>query len=195
MEPTVEESKDIHTLSDAAEWAGLNGSIAEPESARGSWFNLLGFDGAEPVRQAAMLSEDDWRSILGSWKVKGNPPLPAQLAQAGLLGRAVRVLAGVQPRAEVAAAHAAKVLEREREKAKSKPGASSTATVLTADTSVELAAVIDQTAKGSAPKLSPQQVEAAYAQYETRLGGTPPDDQDPTQDQLAGLYYLTCVAN
>ena len=66
MEPTTEEATAIRTLNEAAEWAGLPGEPADADNPRGSWFKLLGFVGTEPVRQAAMLPEADWQTLLAT---------------------------------------------------------------------------------------------------------------------------------
>ena len=176
MEPTTEEATAIRTLNEAAEWAGLPGEPAGADNPRGSWFKLLGFVGTEPVRQAAMLPEADWQTLLATWQVKGQAPLPAHLVQAGLLGRTVRIVCGTQLRAEVIAKNAADDLALELDKAKAAstaPVPSTTALAL-AGTTVKLAEVIDQTAQGEAQKLWQGAIDEAYGRYETRLGGEPP---------------------
>ncbi len=116
---------------------------------------MLGYDSSAHIRQIAIYSQDDWSRLLGNWTVNGAPPTPAQLAQAGLLGRACRICTGAELRMEEARANAAAALSAAASQATSQPAAAQ------GTVAFQLSATIDQHADGEAPKLSAEEISSA----------------------------------
>ena len=59
---------------------------------------------------------------------------------------------------------------------------------------VKLSMIVDQTSDDDAPVLTEQLIQAAYATYDATMGGEPPDDCEPSVDQLTAIHYLVFSA-
>ncbi len=189
MDPSADEAQRIVTIGDAAEWAGLSDQAPGDESGAsssplGGLLAMLGYLSTAPIRQIAIYSQDDWSRLLQNWTVNGAPPTPAQLAQAGLLGRACRICTGAELRMEEVRANAAAALTAAASQGASQPAAPQ------GTVAFKLSATIDQHADGEAPKLSAEEISIAFQRYADKLGGAPSADHEPTVEQLSALHFV-----
>lgn len=92
LEPTIAEASAFTCIDDLATWAGLAGAP------RTTLFSLLGVTGAEHHRCLGKCTEAAFDRVLQDWRIEGQPPKPAVLAQGELLGLAARVATGAQRR-------------------------------------------------------------------------------------------------
>ncbi|CAK0891828.1 unnamed protein product [Prorocentrum cordatum] len=145
---------------------------------RGALFQALGVDGSEHPRIIGALQAADFDTIVRAVQVRdpgggggagGPPPLldptPAQLSQAGLLGRACRVTVGTQPSAAAAAAAQA-----------------------AAQTAVKMAGTINQTDDTEVDISDEHAIKIAYKNYHDRIGAFPPAEEELSKEQLSTLW-------
>ncbi|CAK0827555.1 unnamed protein product [Prorocentrum cordatum] len=145
---------------------------------RGALFQALGVDGSEHPRIIGALQAADFDAIVRAVQVQdpagggsagGPPPMldptPAQLSQAGLLGRACRVSVGTQPSAAAAAAAQA-----------------------AAQTAVKMAGTINQTDDTEVDILDEHAIKIAYKNYHNRIGAFPPAEEELSKEQLSTLW-------
>ena len=162
-------------ISSVRTWAGLAGDPTEAASPSGSFLRHLGFTSTAPMRVLGMISATDLIEFLKDWKINGENATPAQRAQAALVGSGARVAAGTQRRSAAAAALAA---------------ASSTAPATTpaASNGVPVLSGQDKDSMKSFLKLA--EADDCFKVYDMRLGGAPPDDQEPTVAQLSAMKHV-----
>lgn len=112
MDPSDTDRANLTNLDLVAQWAGIDGQRADPNTVRGSLFQLLGVHGAEPPRMIAVLPPPDVNATITQWRIPqagGAPPVApalAQLGQAGVFFRTCRFLCGQLPEQQVLAAPA-----------------------------------------------------------------------------------------
>jgi hypothetical protein len=101
MDPTAQELFQINTLEDAGHWAGLRGTAADGDTALGSLLATLGADATTPLRTVAALAAADLQVFIGQWlqpagRGQQRPPTAIERAQAGEMGRVIRIKLGVE---------------------------------------------------------------------------------------------------
>ena len=204
-EPTTEELAEFKTITDVADWAGLDGEAGDPATPRGSWFAVLGLSPTTKIRVVGFLTEGELEAALTEWHVGDVKAKPGHTAAAGLFVSVCRLMAGTRQTAAATAAEeetrakeerelrtleaqtalaAAQAAWRERETA---PAAASTGRV------VKLQHTVNQVADEECPPLTEEQIAAAFARYEVWTGDPPPEEAEPTEDQLAAVHHLLYV--
>jgi hypothetical protein len=93
-EPTLADCASFTTIEKVFDWVGVT---ADSPSAK-SLLELIGSAGTEHARSFSVVSEGYWDRMPVSWKIDGDPPSLIQAAQAGLVGRAIRIAFGSQKR-------------------------------------------------------------------------------------------------
>ena len=189
IEPNESEVISFATVSDVADWAGVP-SPAPDAGARSSLFALLGLSGSEHYRVLGAVPQSDFESILATWRVGEAAPSPALLASAGLWGRAARVACGAQRRVEDIQRNADLLLQTQASQSSSPPAAVALPNPVGSKRTVKFSTCVDQSSDLDTEALTQEEVDKAYARYDQRQGGFPPDDHDPSQDQLSGLKGL-----
>jgi hypothetical protein len=112
--------------------------------------------------------------------------MPGVRSSGVLVRRAARIAAGAQLRVEVQQANAASALQLQLAQAQlAQPRLPSSSS----NKVVKLSQVIDQTAE-DAVLMDATAIAAAYACYDARLGGAPPEDHEPTYEQLTAMHHL-----
>jgi hypothetical protein len=211
IEPTEDEAAAFLTVDQVADWAALGVSQPAdgprtPDPVRDSLYAVFGLTGSTHVRVLASIPEVDFEDALSDWKIPGIPqlgvrsenddepgdgaasPTHAQRAQAGLFGRAARIACGSQRRVSEVNANADLLLRSQA----SKPASSSSGSTDTLR-KVKLSQVIDQTSEVEVSSLSEADIAAAFQRYDSRLGGDPPPDHEPSLDQLTALHQTVFV--
>jgi hypothetical protein len=192
VEPTKDEAATFLSLDDVLKWCRFP---AAGEVMYDSFVALLGADPSDPPAPLALVSEQDWAVLVSAWKLGTAAPTIMQAAKAGLVGRALRIGFGMQPRASdvAAASSAALALSSAGVPSVGASQASSSALALT-PRKVKLAMVVDQTSDEDAPILTEMLIQAAYATYDATMGGEPPDDCEPSVDQLTAIHWMVFIA-
>ena len=194
VEPNPEEVQTFTDVGSVADWVGIPGPQAS--SVRASLFALFGLQGATHFRVLAAIPKEDFDRQLSEWRVlsasteggQSGAPSLAQLAQAGLWGRAARIAGGTQRRIQEVNENADLLLRQSG--VSSAPDASVSPQSVR---KVKLTHVIDQSSDVEADTLTQQAIDSAYARYDQLLGGEPPPDHEPSYDQLAGLFHTVNV--
>ena len=159
-----------------AQWASLDGTRDDVHTARGSLFQLLGFHGAERPRFIGIMAS----LSLAQWTITpvhtpGAPAPPpvapnfAQRSQAGVFARTCRVLTGTQVSTAV------------------QPPPVPPAPSTSGTKKITMSQVINQADDDEIEPMDQTQVHQAYANYHTRTGGFPPEDEELSAEQLATL--------
>jgi hypothetical protein len=199
FEPTPEECAGFASVSDVADWA----SVA-PGRVRASLLDLFGLSEDDKPRVLAFIPEEAFDDTLQRWSVPKSDsgeemcaPTPAQLAQAGLMGRAARVACGAQRRLAEVQANADMLLRIKEKEAmnspKPHPNGQDSGGTPKACRKVKLSQVVDQTSDLEVEALTSADISAAYKRYDERLGGEPPPDHEPSADQLTGVHQLSAM--
>ena len=206
IDPTPEEMQQWTDLSSVLTWAGLSGDPVEVTSPAGSFLRHLGFLSTAPVRMLGIIPANDLTEFLRDWKIDGQDATPAHRAQAALVASGARVASGTQRTIADTRAAAAEVLAA-ASAASAAPTASSTAPAAepassigapllsysdknNGKSSLQLSAVLDQTADEDFQLMTRTEVDDCFKFYVTRLGGARPDDQEPTVAQLSALKHV-----
>ena len=192
MEPTTAECQNFATIDDVADWVGIP-TKGDDQSPRGTLFATLGMSPTDHWRVVAGMPEADYMAVIGAWEhPQGSSPTPALQSQSGLLGRAARITGGAQLRVEEARAHQIAL-------AQATAGASAPVPVqgpappnagAASVTKVKLCNIIDQYNDGEVDQKTPQDMEAGYKKYISRLGAMPEAAEDVTLKQFSGLAAL-----
>ena len=184
-------------ISSVLSWAGLAGDPTEAASPAGSFLRHLGFTSTAPVRVLGMISATDLTEFLKDWKIDGENATPAQRAQAALVGSGARVAAGTQRTVADSRIAAAVALAAASATAPAAaPAASSGVPVLSGQDKdnvksfLKLSAVLDQTSDVEFQLMSRAEADDCFKVYDMRLGGAPPDDQEPTVAQLSAMKHV-----
>ena len=193
IDPTPDELQQWSDVSSVLSWAGLAGDPAETASPAGSFLQQLGFTSTAPVRVLGMISAVDLIEFLRDWKIDGASATPAQRAKAALVGSGARVAAGTQRTvvdSRIAAA-AALAAARSATAPVAEPAASSELPDKDNGKSfLKLSAVLDQTSDEEFQLMSRVEADNCFKVYDTRLGGAPLDDQEPTVAQLSAVKHV-----
>ena len=101
MEPSPDEFRGFASVGEIAEWVQLEGDPAEPDTPRGNLFAALGVLESTHWRVVAAMPRDDYEAVVATLTYVLPPQgeeagretrfTPAQLSQAGLIGRFARV--------------------------------------------------------------------------------------------------------
>ena len=144
-----------------------------------------------------MISATDLTEFLEDWKIDGENATPAQRAQAALVGSGGRVAAGTQRTvADSRIADAVALAAASATAPAAAPAASSGVPVLSGQDKdnvksfLKLSAVLDQTSDEEFQLMSRAEADDCFKVYDTRLGGAPPDDQEPTVAQLSAMKHV-----
>eukprot|EP00435_Cladocopium_sp_Y103_P028948 s1750_g7.t1 len=185
MDPDAATLRTLTTLDQVAQWAALEGAQDDDDTPRRSLLRLLGFLGTEHPRFVGIQTEADFNTVLAAWRIPqpapgggGAAPAPAaptfaQLGQAGIFARTCRVIVGTQ--ASTAPTPAA-------------PPVPPAPTV--ASRKIKMAQVINQTDEEEIEPLDQAAVNQAYAVYQMKTGGFPPEDEELSAEQLTTLDSL-----
>ena len=196
MDPTPAEIASFVDINAIADWAGLDGDpgVNTVASPRGSFFSTLGIQPTAHPRIIANIAEADFIAIVAAWRLhvpaddgtaEANiPPTPAQASQAGLLGRASRILCGTQDTQAQAAAKAAAAAAAIAAAAAVPTSGSAAAS----GRKVKMTQVADQMCEDEHEVLDPVRVKEAYDRYQAKTGDYPAPDEELTAEQL------TCLA-
>ena len=164
------------------------------------------------VRMLGIVPANDLTEFLRDWKIDGQDATPAHRAQAAFVASGARVASGTQrtiadTRAAAAEALAAASAASAAPAASYAPAVSSTAPAAepasssgappvscsgknNGKSSLKLSAVLDQTADEDFQLMTRSEVDDCFKFYVTRLGGSLPDDQQPTVAQLSALKHV-----
>ena len=144
-----------------------------------------------------MISATDLTEFLKDWKIVGENATPAQRAQAALVGSGDGVAAGThQTVADSRIAAAVALAAASASAPAAAPAALSGVPVLSGQDKdnvksfLKLSAVLDQTSDEEFQLMSRAEADECFKVYDTRLGGAPPDDQDPTVAQLSAMKHV-----
>ena len=88
VEPSVADALEFKTLDDVLRWAKFP---ADTEAMYTSFLSLLGAEAADEPAPLALVSEQDWTTIVGAVRSGVAAPTIMQAAKAGLVGRALRI--------------------------------------------------------------------------------------------------------
>jgi hypothetical protein len=197
VDPSAVETASWSTISDVMTWARFGTDMSTPTNV--SFLALLGIEANDDPAPLALVEEGDWQAVVASWTiatttgsgdtavVTATPPTIFQAAKAGLVGRAIRIKYGLQLRASEIAAHAAATALGSQIHL-SQPPVGQIAS--SPSRKVKLAQVADQTTEDEVPLLDVSAVSAAYARYDLRMGGIPPEEVEPSLEQLTALHYI-----
>ena len=188
LDPTAAECAAFDTVGSVMRWAGLrHGDANDPDSAIGSFLALMGMQMHDHFRLLGVLPAGDYDTIIQNWQIAGSPPTPAQRAMAALVGSAARVACGTQLRVEDQRAAISAAMA-----SSGSPAVAATAASTSGDR-IRLSNVLDQTSDDDCAPLSNAEVDGCYARFDRRLGGYPPEDQEPTSAQLSALHHLVAT--
>ena len=104
MDPTPAEMEKFTDVANVASWAGMS------DPTRDSWFSYLGVGGSAHIRIIGGIDLKEYENLVAKWRLPGEgeqtqQPTPAQVSQAGLIGRAVRIALGLQRTVEAQRQH------------------------------------------------------------------------------------------
>ena len=96
MDPDEATTSAWRTLGDVADWLRIPPTDGSGVCERGSLRTLLGAADADHWRVVSMMRAGDYRALLQRWRIGGQTArTPAQLAQAGMLGRCCWLAGGL----------------------------------------------------------------------------------------------------
>jgi len=192
MEPTAEQLQGMNTLGTIMNWVPLPAGALSDAFLAASGLTL-----ASLPRLVAAIPLDEFDEFLTL--TLGDVPVPltpAQKSQIRLTGATCRLAAGLtitmeQQRATAAAeaAFAATAAATARE-AQLAAAASAPTAANTGERKIKISTILDQTSDAEAPALNEADVLSAFERYASRIGGTPPPDEEVTGDQLSALQSL-----
>ena len=173
LNPDAATAATLTNVDLVAQWAGIDGQRGDPNTVRGSLFRLLGLHGAEHPRIVGIMDPAAFQQAVATWQIPqtsaaATPPSFAQLGQAGIFSRTCRHLVGldaptVQPTPPVPPPSTRKI---------------------------KLSQVINQADDHEIEAMDSTAISRAYATYQNKVGGFPPDDEELSQEQLATLNHL-----
>ena len=207
LDPNEEEVAELKTAGNLLIWVGLEGDPSSLQSAPGSLLHLVGATVTTPVRVLGMMPDADWEAIIEKWKIPTGtdedptPPTPAQAAQAALVGRASRVLCGVQlsfaeERRLKGEADAAEERIRVAEATAAAAAASAKASpptctaIATINKKIKLSTTVDQSNDQECEILDEMRLKQAYGAYSTIFKTLPEQGEEPTIEQLSSILTL-----
>ena len=189
MDPKPAELAQMTSMDTIADWAELPGTATEASSPRGALFAVAGILGTAHPRAVGAMSLADWQALINLWRY-GDPPAapsPAALVQAGLIGRAARILCGTQlslneeverKKAEDAAALA--LAQAQAMVNQAPPSASSSSH------KIKLSHIVNQTNEDEVDMIGETELSASYTKYKSVMGDYPPEHKECTAEQLSG---------
>jgi hypothetical protein len=167
MDPTVAERQAFTNVVEIARWAGFDEDPADPDTALGAMFAMVGVTPTAHWRIVGFISEADFTNLIsgGTWKipVQGSAPrapTPAEAAKAGIWGRACRICTGRQLTAEDEKKAQVEADERKIALVTAQQANSPTSTK-----KVKLNAVIDQLAEAEETPLDKRTVDSLYKTF------------------------------
>ena len=101
MDPTSDEIAAFTCIKDLFIWAGIQGDASTDHTAFKTLLDHLGCgDGSSHWRALAFIKEPDFEALVNTWRISvergdARPPSALELGQAGLVGHAARVAAGL----------------------------------------------------------------------------------------------------
>lgn len=158
----------MSTLGAILNWIGLSDNDEHENKPRASLLTLLGASESMHPRILAILTAEQFDACIAQWTIGGQPPMPAQRGQAGLLGRVCRLICG---------------------RATDVPPTPPQLTPLPASPATErrikAAQVINQMDDGDVSVLDPAKLKLAKSRYRTRIGHIPPPEFVASAEQLS----------
>ena len=180
IDPTDDERRNLTTVGAVADWVSIQGTSSDAATPRGSLFRHLGISSTDHPRILGYMPADDYDAALQNWRIGAEAataaaPTFVQRSQGGLLGRTCRVLAGTELTiAQQAAASIAPAVTA------SGPG----------KRRLKMASVINQGDDNEAELMDSAAITAAYAEYKSKTGAFPSEDEELSIEQLSGLKAL-----
>jgi hypothetical protein len=191
MEPTPIECAAFDNIDKIVVWAGLGAKAGETEdleTTRGSLLALLDVTGDDFPRVLGSIPADIYNEQLALWKVNGgHNPSMSERSKGVLLGKAARILCGLDERVEVLRQRAHEI---ELAKAAASSSVSSAAPGAPATKKVKLSTVADQANDLEVPEITREAVQVAYANYHKLTSGPPARDVELTAEQLTSMHAL-----
>ena len=183
------ELQALNTVVEAADKAGMLGTLGDNKTPRGSFFSIIGADATTRLNSLGVISIDDYKATVQRWQVKevptgggepvDRPPTLMETSQALYIGRLARMKLGIEGKA-----------------ASSSPALPSlptpTATSSTSARKIKMNQILSQLDESEVEIVSSAVQLTCFARYETLYGKNqrPHPDQEPSIEQLSGLKAL-----
>jgi len=190
MEPTDAHIAAWQTLTDLYDWVGFAGNVADADSVRGSFNAVIGVAATSHWRVLAAITEVDFQALVAAWQVNGTAPTPGQLAQAGIVGDAARIGAGVQKRRAAVAQEKDDELAHQRALALASAVPRAAGPQQHANRTVPMSDVVDIIRKDEPALLGQVAIDKFYETYRKWCHEDPPWDVDVTEEQITGVSVL-----
>jgi hypothetical protein len=202
MDPTQTDLATTNDVQAAAAWAGLRGDPDDADAELGSLLTTLGTTSAVPLRTIASISGDDWHSYIGQWRIPtgqgmDRAPTPIERAQAGEIGRFVRIKLGVDTPVGAAQANASlnaqlQILQAQHTQAQADLAVAQTAQISSAaKRKIKLKDYLGSmwTENDEAELAPTSAMDNGLLRWETifGVGQLPPQDRTPTIEQFSAL--------
>ena len=184
-DPSESELASIATLGDAANRVGLSGTDDDLLTPRGSFFIQLGVNSSTNVAILATFTQAEFNALVTSWSIATamdtngavtaqRAPTIAEVGMGRLTGRICRRCIGTEPQVSPTASPS--------------PKATSSAT----SRKIKLNQVVSQVDETEIEPLSEADLLIMFARYEALFGKgqRPPNNREPTSEQLAALRSL-----
>ena len=180
-EPTAVELAAFKTNDEIATWCGLT------DPPKGQLYTALGCSGADSFRPLGGMPESDYVTAVTAIQQGGTAPSVFALGGWKLFGRVARLACGAEETRDQKNAKAVALA-----KAAPAPSASSAAaSAPVAKTGMtKMSMVVDQGLDDEVPTVKEVDFVAAYAKYETKMGGPPAEDKEPSIEQFTGVLHL-----
>ena len=187
MDPTQAEIENFTDMAKVASWAGMT------DPTRDAWFAHLGVSGSGHIRIIGGMGQKEYADQIAKWQIKDeqgemSQPTPAQVSQAGLVGRAIRIALGLQRTVEAQRQHDAEQ-SRIAMASGSNTSASNVAAV-TGKTLVKMSQTVNEINESVVEVKSDNSFSEGYAAYVRVMKKMPDRDQDVTIEQYTGFCAL-----
>ena len=96
MDPDPTAAAGWTALGDVVLWAKLSGEAAQAETELGSFMTLYGASMDDPIAVVGSMPQPEFSEVLANWMPGGSAPTPTQKSKAAMVGRAARILSGLQ---------------------------------------------------------------------------------------------------
>ena len=194
--PTSAELAEIRSIDDAANWAGVHGTLGDPHTLRGALVRAVG--GTPTIPQLARLPRSAIESIVTGLRVELIPTSEEARAvgEGGAQGTPAAAPARAISHLEASALYALYdvclvAVGRGAPAPNSGPAPDlSTSTALAVSRKIKLSSVVDVTAEADIVPLPPDSVAEAFRRYRDTRGEYPHPDHEPTADQLSAVSQL-----
>ena len=194
MEPTMEERATLTNVMAVAKWCHISDEVSAevPNSTASQWLCHLGVENICPPRVIASAPQEEIDEAIKDFKTakkgdsQGQPPSFGLRAKLRLFFSTCKVLSGSLI-SESALQTAIKEAVSKAVVPASKPSAAKETGL------IKLSQVIDQTEDDEISRMDDDDITKAYSCYYNRFGDMPPNEEEPTAEQLAGVSHLMKV--